>query len=156
MKDGDNGAAHRESLEKQRALKFIRWNGYAMAQFTVVLAMLSGLSVSALGAGITLLQRQPVSLLGAHSLAFAMGMLCFVATILLALLAAITRTLDFRLTARKVRGRLDRTMFGLDDKSFGSISWFLFWLATAFFVVGMLLFVISIYAAFLLEVVGCK
>lgn len=148
--------AYWERLSERNRQGFIRWNGYTMAQFTVVIALLSTLSVSALGAGIALLQRPPVSQVGAHSLSFAIGMLLFILTILLALLATISRTLDFRMTARKVRGRTDCRMFGCDDKQLGQISWFLFWSGTAAFMVGAFLFVASVYSAFALQLMDCK
>lgn len=156
MSDMAKDVAYWESLRKEKGERYVRWNGYTMAQFTVVLALLSGLSVSALGAGITLLQRSPVFVHGGHGSAFVIGMVCFVAVILLTLLAAISRLLDFRLTARKVRGRLDRTMFGWDDKQFGKISWFLFWMAAAAFGVGTSLFAFSVYVGFVLQISGCK
>ena len=136
--------------------RYVRWQGMAMAQFTVAIALMSGLAVSTIGAGISLLQQPPVSQAGVHSLIFAISMLLLVISILLTLLSTISRTLDFRLTARKVRGRFDHTMCGWDDRSFGRASWCLFWAATASFVVGVVLFVASVCTAFALQTQGCK
>lgn len=156
MRNGVDDAAHLKMLRADRRQKFVRWNGYAMAQFTVAIALLSTLSVSAIGAGITLSQHPPISNSGVHSLAFAISMLFFIASILASLSAVISRTLDFRMTARKLRGRLDCTMFGWDDKKFGRVSWFLFWVSTASFFIGVFLFTASICAAFTLQLAGCK
>ena len=156
MSDAASDSSCRERLRKRSDERFVRWHGYTMAQFTAVLVLLSGLSVSALGAGIALLNISPVSQLGVHSLAFGLGMLFFVMTIVLTLLAAISRAIDFRLTARKVRGRLDRTLFGWDDKKFGHVSWFLCWSAIVIFLFGVFISVISIFVAFILQATGCK
>lgn len=151
-----DAAARREKKDEDDKQKFIRWNGYTMAQFAVAIALLSGLSVSAIGAGIALLQNPLVSHAGVHSLAFAISLLFFVATILLTLLSTISRLLDFRMTARKVRGRNDAMMFGFDDKQFGKISWALFWLSLTVFLFGTFLFVASVCTAFTLQLCACK
>ncbi|HAI94125.1 MAG TPA: hypothetical protein DCM36_05225 [Xanthomonadaceae bacterium] len=119
-----------------------------MAQFTVAIALISTLSIAAINAGLSLLKIQPVMNIGAHSLCFAISLFLFVLAILLALLATVSRALDFRLTAHKVRGQKDITMFGLDDKQYGRISWCLFWSALLALLLGGFLFVLSVCTAF--------
>lgn len=138
----------RRAEDDKKNERFIRWQGIAMAQFTVVIALISTLSMAAINAGFGLLENPPVMNIGAHSLLFAISLLLFVLAIFLALLAVVSRALDFRLTARKVRGRTDARIFGLDDKQYGRISWCLFWSALSVLVLGGFLFVLSICAAF--------
>jgi len=104
--------------------RYVRWQGIAMAQFTVAIALISTLSVAAINAGFGLLRSPPVMNMGAHSLCFAISLLLFALAIFLALLAAVSRMLDFRLTARKVRGRTDARMFGMNHGKQGSESTF--------------------------------
>ncbi len=107
--------------------RFVRWNGRAMVQFGVAIAMISALSVSAIGAGLALLEREEFNVVGAHGLSYALSLLILVAAIFLSLLAATSRLLDFRLTARVVRGRPDTRLFGLDKDQFSNLSWGLLW-----------------------------
>lgn len=114
-----------------------------IAQFSVAIALLSGLSVSALGAGLALLQNENFARPGSYQLALLISLLLFAFVIGLCLMATISRTLDFRMTARKVRKRNDLTMFCLNHVQLGRISWFLFWVATLMFLFGTALFIAS-------------
>lgn len=124
--------------------RYIRWQGIAMAQFTVAIALLSALSISMLSAGTLLALHDGSPSQGAHGLALGLSLLLLTAVVFLGLLATVSRTLDFRLTARKVRGKPCLTMFGLDKSQFGKLSWFCFWSALLLFFGGSLLFVTSI------------
>lgn len=119
-----------------------------MAQFTIAIAMISTLSLAGISIGLSLLKNPPVASAGPHSLAFAISLLLFALAIVFSLLATVSRTLDIRLTARKVRGRTDTRVFGLDDKRYGRISWCLFWYALAAFLLGGAAFVLSVCTAF--------
>lgn len=123
--------------------RYVRWQGIAMAQFTVAIALLSVLSISALGASSALLLRPEFPTPGVYGLALGLSMLLLVAVVFLCLLATISRTLDFRLTARKIRGRTGLAIFGLNKDQFGKLTWLLFWAALSLFLVGGLLFVVS-------------
>ena len=125
-------------------LRYIRWQGIAMAQFSVAIALLSGLSISAIGAGLSMLEFDDFAQQVPYQLAFVLALLLFVAAVAFCLMATISRALDFRLTARKVRGRSDLILFGLNDRQFGRISWLLFWVAVLSFIVGVWLFLTSI------------
>jgi len=142
-------ALRRKSEREKNNERFVRWNGYAMAQFGVAIALISALSLSAIGIGLTLLERDEFRVVGAHSLCFAISLLLFVAAIVLALLSTISRLMDFRLTARVARDRPDAHMFGLDKDQFSKLSWGLFWTATIAFLVGGGLFVLSICTVYL-------
>ena len=111
-----------------------------MAQFTVAIALLSALSVSALGGSSILIMNETRPNPGVHGLALGVSMLMFTTVLVLCLFATVSRALDFRLTARKVRGKHCLTMFGLGSKQFGSISWLCFWSAFFLFLGAGLLF----------------
>ena len=139
----------RKSENEKKNERYVRWNGYAMAQFGVAIALISALSASAIGTGLTLLERSEFRVLGAHSLCLALSLLLFVVAILLSTLSTVSRLLDFRLTARAVRGRSDARMFGLDKDQFGKLSWGLFWAASIAFLAGGTLFVLAICTVYL-------
>ena len=134
--------------------RYVRWQGIAMAQFTVAIALLSALSIAALGASLTLLTHSEFSTPGAHGLALGLSMLMLVAVIFFCLLATVSRTLDFRLTARTVRGRTDLMLFCLNKDQFGRLTWRLFWTALLLFLAGGLLFVASACLLFAPKLLG--
>jgi hypothetical protein len=130
--------------------RYNRWQGLAIAQFSVAVALISALSVAGISAGMSLLQNKEFM----HELpckgALAGALLSFAIAAACSCIAVVTRTLDFRLTARKVRQ--DRnpgsmrplTIFGLDAEACGRASWFLFWVSLLSFGVGGLLLATSI------------
>src|SRR3972149_3211128 len=85
--------------------RYNRWQGLGIAQLTVAVALISGLSVAGLGVGLMLLQHEKfVFLLSASfKCVFASALLLLFVAALLSCGAVVTRLLDFRLTARKVR-----------------------------------------------------
>jgi len=83
--------------------RYNRWQGLAIAQLTVAVALISGLSVAGLGVGLSLLQSEKPLASAPSRCAFAVSMLLLLLAALLSCGAVITRLLDFRLTARKVR-----------------------------------------------------
>ena len=123
--------------------RYVRWQGIAMAQFTVAIALLSALSISMLGASLMLILDEDFPNPGPHGIALGLSMLLLMAVVALCLLATVSRTLDFRLTARKVRGKHCLLMFGINKEQFGGISWACFWTALIFFIGGGLLFSVS-------------
>jgi hypothetical protein len=72
----------------------------------------------------------------------------------LSFLAVITRVLDFRLTARKVRKKQNPnydcalTLFGFDDEAYGKATWRLFWASCFFFMAGMIMLIVTISIAY--------
>ena len=136
--------------------RYNRWQGLGIAQLTVAVALISGLSVAGLGLGITLLQHEKfVHLLSVpFKRAFAAALvLLFVAT-LFSFGAVITRLLDFKLTARKVRrdtkSNYDKslTICWLDQDAYSRLTWRLFGGGCLSFVVGAVIFAVSICAAY--------
>ena len=120
--------------------RLIPWQSIAMAQLPVVIALLSALSISMLCAGSVLALHRDLPNPGVHGLALGLSMLLLTAVVFLCLLAAVSRTLDFRLTARKVRGKPSLALLGLNKEQLGNASWFCFWSALLLFPGGSLLF----------------
>jgi hypothetical protein len=118
--------------------KYIRWQGLAITQLTVAVSVVSGLSVAGLGLGASLLSSG--SLEPGVLVFVAMGFLCVSAFCSCA--AVVTRLLDFRLTARKVRkdstSNYDKPLviFGKDKDEYGRATWRLFWFGQASFLLG--------------------
>ena len=83
--------------------RYNRWQGLGIAQLSVAVALISGLSVAGLGVGLVLLQNQKFLLSAPFKFIFAASLLLLFLAALLSCVAVITRLLDFRLTARKVR-----------------------------------------------------
>lgn len=99
--------------------RYSRWQSMATGQLSVAVALVSGLAVAGLGGGLSLLQDGAFKLLGGFRYAFIGSILLLMFGALASCGAVITRTLDFRLTARKIRKEKnpnyskDLTIFGL-------------------------------------------
>src|SRR5262245_23944474 len=108
-----------------RDTRYNRWQGLAIAQFSVAVALISGLSVVGLGAGFSLLQSEKFVLTGWWKCAFASSQVFFILATFFSCAAVITRTLDFRLTARTARKREEPDynkslkIFGCDSDGYG-------------------------------------
>lgn len=123
--------------------RYNRWQGLAMAQFSIAVALVSGLSVSGLAVGLSLLINKEFI----HCCAFKSMFVWSFPLLLLAAVsssaAVVSRLLDFRLTARKVRKDQKNSysrplkIFWLGPDAYGRITWFLFWLGCLAFLVGV-------------------
>jgi ABC-type dipeptide/oligopeptide/nickel transport system permease subunit len=133
--------------------RYNRWQGLGIAQLSVAVALISGLSVAGLGVGLSLLQKNEF-LLTAPKCVFVVSLLLLLIAALLSCGAVITRLLDFRLTARKVRKDMkpnyDKplTIFWLGPDGYGRATWGLFWGSCLTFLVGVVLLVVSIGVAY--------
>lgn len=134
--------------------RYNRWQGLAIGQLTVAIALISSLSVAGLGAGFVLLQSSQLLLCTPLKYAFPVSLLFLFLAVLLSSGAVITRLLDFRLTARKVRKDTkpdyDKplTIFWLGRDTYGCITWALFWASCLLFAVGLILLFTSIAAMY--------
>lgn len=122
--------------------------GCAITQLSVAIALISGLSIAGLGAGLALLQNSGFSPSGVAKPAFAASQLLFVVAAFCCCAAVISRLLDFRLTARKVRDKAALRIFGSDLDPFGCATWRLFWVACISFLMGATLLVVSVGSAY--------
>jgi hypothetical protein len=134
--------------------RYNRWQGLAISQLSVAVALISGLSVSALALGMSLLQSKEFVPPGTFSMAFAWSFPLLLLAAVASSSSVISRLLDFRLTARKVRKKkkpnysLSLTIFWFGPEAYGRITWFLFWVGCLAFLSGVALLFSSIWAAY--------
>lgn len=134
--------------------RYNRWQGLAIAQFSVAVALISGLSVSALAVAMSLLQNKEFVPPGAFKAMFAWSFPLLLLAAVSSSGAVVSRLLDFRLTARKVRKNQKTnytrslTMFWLGQEAYGCITWFLFWFSCLAFLAGVALLFASIWSAY--------
>jgi hypothetical protein len=135
--------------------RYNRWQGLAIAQLSVAVALISGLSVSALAVGMSLLQNKEFVPPGAFNAMFVWSFPLLLLAAVSSSGAVVSRLLDFRLTARKVRKdqkpnySRSLTMFWLGPEAYGHITWFLFWLGCLAFLAGVVLLFASIWGAYI-------
>lgn len=128
--------------------RFVRWQGLAITQLSVAVALLSGLSIAGIGAGLSLLQKPEFILSGSFKTAFAASLLLLVITAFCSCGAVLTRLLDFRLTARRARGKSSFKIFRRDSDAYSAATWRLFWASCACFLTGASLLVASVGSAY--------
>lgn len=126
------------------AEKFVCWQNLAVTQLSVAVGLLSGLSIAGIGAGLALLQKQDFSLAGPFKAAFAISLLLLVVTAFCSCGAILTRLVDFRLTARKARGKSPLTIFHRESDEYGHATWRLFWVSCTCFLIGASILVASV------------
>jgi hypothetical protein len=130
--------------------RYIRWQGLAIAQFSVAVALITAFSAAALGVGLSLLQHKEFPLSPSLHYAFTGSLLLLLCAVFLSCGAVITRTLDFRLTARKVRKDTSPgysnslTIWGVGPDGYGRATWRLFWGSCSALLIGVVLLVICV------------
>jgi len=134
--------------------RYIRWQGLSIAQFTVAIGLLSAWSAGAVVYGVSVLRGPDL----AHHACFRGWLMGSIVMLLLSsapsFLAVVSRTLDFKLTARKVRKTVlakrgrpyarPLVFLSLSSDDYGRITWFLFTVSALLFVAGMLILSITI------------
>ncbi len=124
--------------------RFNRWQALAITQLSVAVALVSGLSIAGLGAGLSLLQRPEFAIVGLFRLAFAASQLLLVVAAFCSCATVLSRLIDFRLTARRVRSKPALKLLGSDPDPFSKCTWRLFWTGCASFFIGASLLVVSV------------
>lgn len=130
--------------------KYNRWQGLAIGQLSVSVALISSLALAGLGVGLSLLKDERFALQVPYNLAFGASLFLLVAAIFSSFGAVVSRLLDFRLTARKVRkdARPDYnrplTFLRSNADQYGSATWRLFWASCICFALGASIFVVSV------------
>jgi hypothetical protein len=134
--------------------RYSRWQGLAIAQLSIAVALISGLSVAGLGAGLSLLQNKDFYLSQPYNCIFAVSLILLLIAAFFSCGAVITRLLDFRLTAREVRKKQrpeynkPLTIFGSGSEDYSHATWRLFWSSCAAFALGAILLVVTIGVAY--------
>jgi len=118
--------------------RYIRWQGLAINQLSIAVSLISGLSAAGIGFGVSQLGGESgISIYLVLASIFMLGLaaLCSAG-------AVVTRLLDFRLTARKVRKDekpdYDKPLkiFLKDKEEYGRATWRLFWVGQISFLLG--------------------
>ncbi|MCU0924839.1 MAG: hypothetical protein MUF44_02015 [Hydrogenophaga sp.] len=123
-----------------------------MAQLSTALSLLSGLSVAGLAFLFSLLRENDFSPEGRYATMFLLALAAFLIASTAGIAAVITRLIDFRLTASKVRGGIVEeplTLFGTNASGYGKATWRLFWVLTISFSVAVLLATVVIASVYL-------
>lgn len=140
--------------------RFVRWQGHTMGQMSVVLALLGSLSIGGLGLCFSLLQQASFKPSGIYAAAFLIALLALFIASLSSIAATVTRLLDFRLTAQKIRrGEQDEplTYFGADSTGYGKATWRLFWCTAISLCIAVVLLsvvVVKVYLGGMLNATG--
>lgn len=121
--------------------RYTRWQGLALAQFSVAIGLLSALAITGLGTGLALVQKQEFLGPLIWKRTFAVSMLLLFVAAGFSFLAVVSRTLDFRLTARVARAATSaspksQTHFWLGPAAYGKVSWACFWISCLTFMSG--------------------
>lgn len=135
-------------------VRYVRWQGLAIAQLSVAVALVSALSVAGLGAGLALLQNSDFMFALHRKWLLATALVLLVVAAAFSCVTVVARTLDFRLTARKVRKDQDPsysralTFLCASPEFYGRVSWGCFWVSLLSFFGGALALVASVGTAY--------
>ena len=134
--------------------RYSRWQGLAIAQLSVAVALVSGVSVSALATAVSFLKNKDFVPAGAFSATFVYSFPLLLLAAISSASAVVSRLLDFRLTARKVRKNEKKdyprslTIFWLDPETYGHFTWLFFCASYVALLAGIALIFISVWARY--------
>ena len=143
--------ASKDDLSQAR---YTRWQGLALAQFSVAIGLISALAVTGVGAGLSLVQSPDFMSVLIWKRTFAISIFLLYAASTFALVTVVARTLDFRLTARKARGASSgasrsATFLKMGPATLGKVSWGCFWISCALLVFGGIALAFSVACTYL-------
>lgn len=140
-----------KSIQMER---YPRWQALSITQTSVLVSLLSALSLAGLSTSLSLVQNKDfiaaLDFRGSLACAFIMYSLCM----LFSTLTVLSRTMDFRLTAREVRRQTNLSysrptkLFGISSSGFGGITWFSVWSSFFFFCAGSLALAIAVISVY--------
>ncbi len=142
--------------------RFNRWQGLAIGQMSVAIALLTGISVAAMGLCLSLIQQSDFVAVLRYKNTFLFCFAFFGLCAICSCLAVITRTLDFRLSARTARARVkpenDRalTMFWLSSRQYGNLTWLFFWSALISVVAAATLLAVVLWSVYVPKLRGAE
>jgi len=137
--------------------RFVRWQGYTIAQLTFAINIFLGFAAASLGFGFTILRSPDFNLTSTYKIIFVGALLCLCASLLCGSGAVISRLLDFRFTAKKIRNQNKENeedeagVFKYDTIALGKATWRLFWVEIFFLSLGLLGLIFTIFAEFALK-----
>ena len=129
--------------------RYIRWQSYTISQLTFALNLFFGMSAGSLAFAFTLIKDKEFILTGCPRLFFQISLISLCVAILTSCGAVVSRLLDFRFTARKIRS--DETanneesgVYNYKSKILGNLTWRLFWLQLASLSIGLVGLIIGV------------
>ncbi|MBX3291974.1 MAG: hypothetical protein KF881_03670 [Acidobacteria bacterium] len=118
-----------------------RWQGLMIGQFTVAIALVSSLVLAGIAFLFGLMQNTRNVAWHEHKMLLGVQIFLAALSIIFNIGIVVSRLLDFRLTARKVRStqnsgyKKSLQIWGLTSNSYSSISWVLFWSSLVFLLI---------------------
>jgi len=141
-------------MGKDQKDRFVRWQGYTISQFTFALNLFLGLAVGTLAFSVTLLKEDSFSLNSCLGNLFLGGLVFLCLSVVSGCCAVVSRLLDFRLTAQKIKDESNgagEDVLGVYDyktKLLGRISWRIFWVELTTFALGLTGIVVTIFGKY--------
>ena len=123
--------------------RFVRWQGYAMAQLTFTINLFLATALAVVGYDLNVVSTLPSSVTDCTPWCLLVSSGLLSVSLIAGIGAVISRLFDFRLTARKIRsGNLGAAEDELGlvthkTKALGRSTWRLFWIQLAFLALGL-------------------
>jgi len=140
--------------------RFVRWQTQTIAQLSFAINLFAGLSVAALGFGVSFLREMSFSPSRCYAVLYLASLAFLGVSVLCGIGATVTRLLDFRATTRTVRLRQtdpkseEIAVVGDEAKGLGKATWRLFWALLGAFLIGiagLTISLISVYGSTFLQ-----
>jgi hypothetical protein len=130
-----------------------RWDKYRIEQLTFALNLFLGLSVGALAYGVALVREDGFALPPRPKRLLFIGLIALAVSTLMGCIAVVTRWLDFKYTAKKIRadGRNKpekAKLYRFLNKVFGGVTKLLFVLELIGFLIGLIGLMVGLYARY--------
>lgn len=124
-----------------------------MRQLTFALNLFFGMSVGSLAFAFTLVRDKEFILLGCPKVIFQAGLISLCLAVFVSCAAVVSRLLDFRFTARKVRAdekenAEDSGVYKYRSSILGQLTWRLFWLQLTTLVIGLVGVVVAVLSGY--------
>lgn len=130
--------------------RYVRWQGLAIGQLSFAINLLLGLSVGSLGFAVALVRDSDFVPSKCYAIVFLVASGLLGIAVACGIGAVVTRLLDFRFTAKKVRKAKTGDVAGLysDVKALGNATWRLFYVLVGCFFLGIAGLVISVFSVY--------
>lgn len=136
--------------------RYTRWQALALAQFSVAIGLISALAITGLGTGLSLVQNREYMCALSWKRTFLASLLLLSVAAGFSVFTVVSRTLDFRLTARVARAATSAsakspTFLGMGPAAFGEVSWACFWTSCLTLLAGSSALAFSIASTYLIS-----
>ena len=134
--------------------RFVRWQGQAIAQLSFAINLFLGFAVTALAFTLSFLRESSFTPSRCYAFLYLLSLVLLSAAALCGIGAVVTRLLDFRATANKVRLRqqypisAEIAVLGDYATGLGKATWRLFWFMLGGFTLGIACFAISFFSVY--------